>query len=78
MRKRLIAMILCASIFAPYIAYAEVSDYEAVRDTYIQEDKTPQSFQIDDGAGNTVNAIDSSYTFRDNLSFSKATKILSK
>ena len=62
MRKRLIAMILSASILAPYTAYAEVSDYEAVRDTYIQEDKTPQSFQIDDGAGNTVNAIASSDT----------------
>ena len=28
---------------------------EATLDTYTKEKKTPQQFQIDDGAGNTVN-----------------------
>ena len=57
MRKRLLAVILCASVLFPVSASAEVPGYEATLNTYTQEKKTPQQFQIDDGAGNTVNAL---------------------
>ena len=57
MRKRLLAVILCASILSPASVSAEVLGYEAALNTYTQEKKSPQQFQIDDGAGNTVNAL---------------------
>ncbi len=57
MRKRLLAVILCASMIFPVSASAEVLGYEATLNTYTQEKKSPQQFQIDDGAGNTVNAL---------------------
>ena len=56
MRKRLLAVILCASMMFPVSASAEVLGYEATLNTYTQEKKSPQQFQIDDGEGNTVNA----------------------
>ena len=62
MRKRLLAVILCASMLFPASVYAEVSGYEATLNTYTQEKKTAQQFQIDDGAGNTVNALAKSDT----------------
>ena len=57
MRKRLLAVILCASMMFPVSASAEVLGYEATLNTYTQEKKSPQQFQIDDGEGNTVNAL---------------------
>lgn len=57
MRKRLLAVILCASMIFPVSASAEVLGYEATLNTYTQEKKSPQQFQIDDGEGNTVNAL---------------------
>ena len=54
MRKRLLAVILCASMMFPVSASAEVLGYEATLNTYTQEKKSPQQFQIDDGEGNTV------------------------
>ena len=57
MRKKLLAVILCASMLFPASVSAEVLGYEATLDTYTQEKKTPQQFQIDDGAGNTVNVL---------------------
>ena len=62
MRKRLLAVILCVSMLFPASVYAEVSGYEATLNTYTQEKKTAQQFQIDDGAGNTVNALAKSDT----------------
>ena len=62
MRKKLLAVILCASMFFPASVSAEVLGYEATLDTYTKEKKTPQQFQIDDGAGNTVNALAKSDT----------------
>ena len=49
MRKRLLAVILCASMMFPVSASAEVLGYEATLNTYTQEKKSPQQFQIDDG-----------------------------
>lgn len=46
----------------PASVSAEVLGYEATLDTYTKEKKTPQQFQIDDGAGNTVNALAKSDT----------------
>ena len=62
MRKKLLAVILCASMLFPASVSAEVLGYEATLDTYTKEKKTPQQFQIDDGAGNTVNALAKSDT----------------
>ena len=62
MRKKLLAVILCASMLFPASVSAEVLGYEATLDTYTQEKKTPQQFQIDDGAGNTVNVLAKSDT----------------
>ena len=62
MRKKLLAVILCASMLFPASVSAEVLGYEATLDTYTKEKKTPQKFQIDDGAGNTVNALAKSDT----------------
>ena len=62
MRKKLLAVILCASMFFPASVSAEVLGYEATLDTYTKEKKTPQQFQIDDGAGNTVNVLAKSDT----------------
>lgn len=57
MRKKLLVVILCASMLFPASVSAEVLGYEATLDTYTKEKKTPQQFQIDDGAGNTVNVL---------------------
>ena len=62
MRKKLLAVILCASMLFPASVSAEVLGYEATLDTYTKEKKTPQQFQIDDGAGNTVNVLAKSDT----------------
>ena len=62
MRKKLLAIILCASMLFPASVSAEVLGYEATLDTYTKEKKTPQQFQIDDGAGNTVNVLAKSDT----------------
>ena len=62
MRKKLLAVILCASMLFPASVSAEVLGYEATLDTYTKEKKTPQKFQIDDGAGNTVNVLAKSDT----------------
>ena len=48
MRKKLLAVILCASMLFPASVSAEVLGYEATLDTYTKEKKTPQQFQIDD------------------------------
>ena len=47
MRKKLLAIILCASMLFPASVSAEVLGYEATLDTYTKEKKTPQQFQID-------------------------------
>ena len=57
MRKWLLAVFLCAYMLFPASVYAEISGYEATLNTYTQEKKSPQQFQIDDGEGNTVNAL---------------------
>ena len=62
MRKKLLVVILCASMLFPASVSAEVLGYEATLDTYTKEKKTPQQFQIDDGAGNTVNVLAKSDT----------------
>lgn len=62
MRKRLLAVILCAYMLFPASVSAEISGYEATLNTYTQEKKTAQQFQVDDGAGNTVNALAKSDT----------------
>ena len=41
MRKKLLAVILCASMFFPASVSAEVLGYEATLDTYTKEKKTP-------------------------------------
>lgn len=46
MRKRLLAVILCASMMFPVSASAEVLGYEATLNTYTQEKNHPNSFRL--------------------------------
>ena len=61
MRKKLLAVILCASMLFPASVSAEVLGYEATLDTYTKEKKTPQQFQIDDGADRKSTRLNSSH-----------------
>ena len=56
MRNRFMALLLCASVFlTSSCVWAQIPDYDDVINVYKQDGKTPQQFQTDDGAGNTVN-----------------------
>lgn len=46
MRKKLLAVILCASMLFPASVSAEVLGYEATLDTYTQEKKHLSSFRL--------------------------------
>lgn len=58
MRKRMFMIVaICASLLIPAEISANIMNYEETIALYDQEDKAPQSFQIDDGAGGTVTAV---------------------
>lgn len=57
MRKKLAVLLLCASILFPASVSAQVLGYEDTFNIYKQDNKTPYTFQINDGNKNTVTAV---------------------
>lgn len=57
MRKKLAVLLLCTSILFPVAVSADVLGYEDTFNIYKQDNKTPYTFQINDGAKNTVTAV---------------------
>ncbi|WP_373217812.1 3D domain-containing protein [Ruminococcus sp. 5_1_39BFAA] len=58
MRKKTFMIVaICASLLIPAEIPANVMNYEETITSYNQENKAPQSFQLDDGAGGTVTAV---------------------
>ena len=57
MKKRTAALFLCAMLLIPSNVFAAVTGYEETIETYEQDNKNTQIFQIDNGEGETVNAV---------------------
>lgn len=65
MKRRLLAALLCAVLVAPsgsVTASAEILDYEGTLNSYKQDNKTPQIFEIDNGSGKSVSVMAKSDT----------------
>ena len=56
MKKRLMMLALCSVLMIPTTVSADILDYEGTINAYKQDNKTPQTFDIDDGNGNKVTA----------------------
>lgn len=58
MKKRICVLLFCAAFAgAPLCVSADVLNYEATMNIYKQDNKVPQTFEIEDGAGNRVTAV---------------------
>lgn len=57
MKKRLMMLVLCSILLVPTTVSADIPDYEETVKAYRQDDKAVQTFEIDDGNGETVTAV---------------------
>lgn len=57
MKKRLMMLALCGALMLPSTVSADILDYEGTINAYKQDNKTPQTFDIDDGNGKKVTAV---------------------
>lgn len=57
MKKRLMMLVLCSVLMVPTTVSADILDYEGTINAYKQDNKTAQTFEIDNGNGKTVTAV---------------------
>lgn len=62
MKKRLMMLALCLTVAAPTTVSADILDYEGTINAYKQDNKTAQTFEIDNGNGKKVTAVAKSDT----------------
>lgn len=57
MKKRLMMLALCSALAVPTTVSADILDYEGTINAYKQDNKTAQTFEIDNGNGEKVTAV---------------------
>ena len=57
MKKRLMMLALCSALAVPTTVSADILDYEGTINAYKQDNKTAQTFEIDNGSGEKVTAV---------------------
>lgn len=57
MKKRLMMLALCSALAVPTTVSADILDYEGTINVYKQDNKTAQTFEIDNGSGEKVTAV---------------------
>ena len=62
MKKRLMLLALCSALIVPTTVSADILDYEGTINAYKQDNKTAQTFEVDDGNGKKVTAVAKSDT----------------
>ena len=62
MKKRLMLLALCSALMVPTTVSADILDYEGTINAYKQDNKTAQTFEVDDGNGKKVTAVAKSDT----------------
>ena len=57
MKKKILALLVCSMLTLSTTVSADILDYEGTINAYKQDDKTPQTFEIDNGSGEKVTAV---------------------
>lgn len=57
MGNKLAVMLLCAALLFPVAVHAEILDYQGTVNAYKQDNKTPQTFETDNGNGAAVEVM---------------------
>ena len=57
MKKKILALLVCSMLTLSTTVSADILDYEGTINAYKQDNKTPQTFEIDNGSGEKVTAV---------------------
>ena len=57
MKKKILVLLVCSMLTLPTTVSADILDYEGTINAYKQDNKTPQTFEIDNGSGEKVTAV---------------------
>ena len=57
MKKKILVLLVCSMLTLPTTVSADILDYEGTVNAYKEDNKIPQTFEIDDGSGEKVTAV---------------------
>ena len=57
MKKKILVLLVCSMLTLPTTVSADILDYEGTINAYKQDNKIPQTFEIDNGSGEKVTAV---------------------
>ena len=57
MKKKILVLLVCSMLTLPTTVSADILDYEGTVNAYKQDNKTLQTFEIDNGSGEKVTAV---------------------
>ena len=57
MKKKILVLLVCSMLTLPTTVSADILDYEGTINAYKEDNKIPQTFEIDDGSGEKVTAV---------------------
>ena len=57
MKKKILVLLVCSMLTLSTTVSADILDYEGTINAYKQDNKTPQTFEIDNGSGEKVTAV---------------------
>ena len=68
MKKKILVLLVCSMLTLPTTVSADILDYEGTVNAYKEDNKIPQTFEIDDGSGEKVTAVAKSDKVTDSCS----------
>ena len=57
MKKKILVLLVCSMLTLSTTVSADILDYEGTINAYKEDNKIPQTFEIDDGSGEKVTAV---------------------